>query len=214
MPMPRKKDGMLVELHPRPTKGEDGKPLLYPKPAMKHTWSMSYLDEYCSKYRGMSRGELTRALEALLDVASYLMADGSRVETPLGTFGPKLKLDGDFTDPDVVKGSNISFSDVDFIPSKRFVMETGENILYGFRKYVDPSKKETLSEDEQRLEVLRQLTRKRGVVTITSFAYNCGIKYSTAREWLNRHCKGESPSVSFFRDGHQLYYRTIEPEQQ
>ena len=27
--MPRKTDGIEFEIHPRPTKGEDGKPLLY-----------------------------------------------------------------------------------------------------------------------------------------------------------------------------------------
>ena len=31
--MPRKTDGMLFELQPRPTSGEDGKPLLYARPA-------------------------------------------------------------------------------------------------------------------------------------------------------------------------------------
>lgn len=30
--MPRKTDGMKFELLPRPTKGEDGKPLLYARP--------------------------------------------------------------------------------------------------------------------------------------------------------------------------------------
>lgn len=31
--MPRKTDGIEIEIHPRPTKGEDGKPLLYIRPA-------------------------------------------------------------------------------------------------------------------------------------------------------------------------------------
>ena len=31
--MPRKTDGIEFEIHPRPTKGEDGKPLLYVRPA-------------------------------------------------------------------------------------------------------------------------------------------------------------------------------------
>ena len=32
--MPRKTNGIEFEIHPRPTKGEDGKPLLYVRPAM------------------------------------------------------------------------------------------------------------------------------------------------------------------------------------
>ena len=31
--MPRKTDGIEFEIHPRPTKSEDGKPLLYVRPA-------------------------------------------------------------------------------------------------------------------------------------------------------------------------------------
>ena len=35
--MPRKTDGIEFEIHPRPTKGEDGKPLLYVRPAKGRT---------------------------------------------------------------------------------------------------------------------------------------------------------------------------------
>ena len=47
--MPRKTDGMLFELLPRPTKGEDGQPLLYARPAigMKYRSAMRYLDVLC-----------------------------------------------------------------------------------------------------------------------------------------------------------------------
>ena len=34
--MPRKTDGILFELQPRPTKGDDGKPLLYAQPVIEH----------------------------------------------------------------------------------------------------------------------------------------------------------------------------------
>ena len=32
--MPRKTNGIEIEIHPRPTKGEDGRPLLYVRPAL------------------------------------------------------------------------------------------------------------------------------------------------------------------------------------
>ena len=37
--MPRKKKGLKFELLPRPTKDENGKPLLYARPAIRRKWS-------------------------------------------------------------------------------------------------------------------------------------------------------------------------------
>ena len=51
--MPRKTNGIEFEIHPRPTKGEDGKPLLYVRPAKGMKRSFKYLDDYCTKYRGV-----------------------------------------------------------------------------------------------------------------------------------------------------------------
>ena len=211
--MPRKKDGMLVEFYPRPTTGEDGKPLLYVRPAMKMTWSLRYLDEWCNKYRGMSKGELTRALEVLLNVGTILMKDGARIETSLGTFGVKLKLDGDYSDPDKIKGRNISFAGIDFIPSKRFLQEMDDQITHGYRKYVDPAKKETLTEDKDRLALITRFVKRHGYITIRSFAYHSGIKYNTARKWLKEHSEGESSQLKAVREGHMLQYKLREKKE-
>ena len=40
MPMPRKTDGMEFKLLPRPTKGDDGQPLLYVRPASNRKYNM------------------------------------------------------------------------------------------------------------------------------------------------------------------------------
>ena len=204
--MPRKKDGMLIELYPRPTKGEDGQPLLYPRPAVKRTWSLRYIDDFCNKHRGMSKGELTRALEVLLNVGALLMKDGSRIETPIGTFGPKLKLDGDYTNPDKVKSHNVSFVGIDFIPSKRFVRELDGHIDQGFRKNVDLAKKETLTDDKDRIAVISRFVKNKGYITISSFAYHCGIKYNTARKWLGEHSDGENSLLKSYREGRMMHY--------
>ena len=47
--MPRKTDGMLFELLPCPTKGEDVQPLFYAHPAigMKYRSAKRYLDVLC-----------------------------------------------------------------------------------------------------------------------------------------------------------------------
>ena len=204
--MPRKKDGMKFELLPRPTKGDDGRPLLYARPAIRHNYALRYIDDYCNKYRGMASGELTRALEVLFGVGAMLMQDGSRIETPLGSFGLKLKLDGDYTDPDKVKGRNVSFSGIEFTPSKRFLKEVEGYIDSGFRKSVDLSRKQTLVDDSERIEKLRSIAERKGYITISAFAYHCGIKYTSAREWLNRHCEGETPLLRQEREGHMVHY--------
>lgn len=208
--MPRKKDGMLIEFFPRPTTDEDGKPLLYVKPAVKRTFSLRYVDDFCHKYRGMSKGQLTHALEVLLGVAAIIMEDGSRIETPLGSFGPKLKLDGDYSDPDKIKGSNVSFAGIEFIPSKRFQQEVKKQIDRGFRKYHDLSKKQTLADDEDRIAKLRSISKRRGYTTISAFAYHCGIKYTSARLWLNKHCEGEVPLLKQERLGRMVLYKLTE----
>ena len=44
--MPRKTDGILFELHPRPTKGDDGKPLLYAQPVIEYKYDLDAIDDY------------------------------------------------------------------------------------------------------------------------------------------------------------------------
>ena len=48
--MPRKTDGIEFEIHPRPTKGEDGKPLLYVRPAKGRKKNFKDLENFCNQY--------------------------------------------------------------------------------------------------------------------------------------------------------------------
>ena len=57
--MPRKTDGIEFEIHPRPTKGEDGKPLLYVRPAKGRKKSFKQLEDFCNKYRNLKLGYAT-----------------------------------------------------------------------------------------------------------------------------------------------------------
>lgn len=45
--MPPVENGFIYELHPRPTKGEDGKPLLYPRPVIFKKFNVREFDAYC-----------------------------------------------------------------------------------------------------------------------------------------------------------------------
>ena len=118
--MPRKTDGMPFELYTRPTNGEDGKPLLYVRPSAPYKRTMKDVETY-SGYRGVSKGIVDIAFETFIDVCCEWLAEGYRVETPLGTFAPKIKLEGEFTDPSKVKGKNVKFAGIELTPSKRFV---------------------------------------------------------------------------------------------
>ena len=66
--MPRKTDGILFELHPGPNKGEDGKPLLYARPASGQKKSLKDLDEACAEYHHLQKGDMERLFNKFLDV--------------------------------------------------------------------------------------------------------------------------------------------------
>ena len=79
--MPRKTDGIEFEIHPRPTKGEDGKPLLYVRPAKGRKKSFKDLEDFCNKYRNLRTGELQMVFDVVMDVVGLWLSDGYRVET-------------------------------------------------------------------------------------------------------------------------------------
>ena len=90
--MPKKKDGMLFEVHPTPAKGRDGKNIVYVRPAMNHKVTMQGLEDFCNRNYNSPYGEMMRAFDYFLRAAGELMAMGYRVETPIGSFAPRLKL--------------------------------------------------------------------------------------------------------------------------
>jgi len=66
--MPRKTDGIEFEIHPRPTKGEDGKPLLYVRPAKGRKKSFKQLEDFCDMYRNLRTGELQMVFDVVIEV--------------------------------------------------------------------------------------------------------------------------------------------------
>lgn len=208
--MPRKKNGMLYELLPRPTKGEDGKPLLYARPAIGFKYNIRSLDDFCNKYRGMPMGEMNRLFTLFIDVATWFMHDGSRVETPIGSFAPKLKLSGDFTDPKQIKSENVSLGTIEFIPSKLFLEELQKYLRTGFREKTQEVERKPMHElrESGRLEeVLEELLQERSSVGIQYFAVKAGMKYNTARVYLNSLCEGENPKLNKFKFGNKVFYK-------
>lgn len=207
--MPRKKYGMKFELLPRPTKGEDGKPLLYARPSIGFKYTTRAVDEYCVKHRGAHPGDMTRFLETFLDVAANLMLDGSRVETPFGSFAPKLKIDGDYTDPDKVQHKNVRFGGIEFIPSKHFEQELEKKLIYGFLKKKDVVERHP-AENEAALEEALQKSMRPGYTTVKRFSFHSGLKIRTAARYLNKLCEDEHPRLRRYQEGAAMHYKWVE----
>lgn len=206
--MPKKKDGMLYELLPRPTKGEDGKPLLYVRPAVGFKYTMRSVDDFCNKYRGMSSSDISRLFESFLDVATWLMRDGSRVETSIGSFAPKLRLDGDYTDPAQIKSKNVHFAGIEFIPSKRFEKTLEDKITHGYRRKEEVIERHPLT-DPAEIEAALEKCLHRGYTTAKRFALITGWKYDTAKDYLDGLCKGDNPRLRRYKEGTTYHYVTV-----
>jgi hypothetical protein len=121
--MPRKTGGILFELQPRPTMGDDGKSLLYAQPVIERKHDIDDIDDFCAKYRHTSKGEMKRLFELFSEVATMWLRQGHRVETPFGSLARKLKLLGDHTAPDKATGRDVMYAGIEFIPAKQFVLD-------------------------------------------------------------------------------------------
>jgi hypothetical protein len=207
--MPRKKDGMLFEVHPTPVKGKDGRNLVYVRPTAGKKLSMKAVDEYCDKFYGLRFGELTRAMDVFLRAAAELMAQGYRIDTPIGSFAPKLALVREMTDADVVKGRDVRFDGVDYKPGKRW-NEQLEKWSDGFRPVNNPDTKQLLADQEQMDRALQEsLKRFNGYVTVGIFARQSGLTYYSARKQLELWTKGDNPRLLKTRRGHEYIYTEV-----
>ena len=201
--MPRKTDGMPFELYTRPTNGEDGKPLLYVRPAAPYKRTMKDVETY-SGYRGVSKGIVDIAFETFIDVCSEWLAEGYRVETPLGTFAPKIKLEGEFTDPAKVKGKNVKFAGIELTPSKRFVQAV-ELKQKGFYKKVSKVGNEQMHDEAFMADALRRALNP-GFTTVRIFMAMSGLKYHTAQRYLDQLCSGDHPTLRKTKFGTTYHY--------
>ena len=202
--MPRKTDGIEFEIHPRPTKGEDGKPLLYVRPAKGRKKSFKDLETFCNNYRNLRTGELQMVMGVLMEVVGHWLSDGYRVETPLGSFAPKLKLMGEHTDPKTIHGRDVRYAGIEFIPSKEFVKEGGQN-REGYRKSEEPVGNSQMHDQQAMDEALRRSIRM-GYTTIPDFMIYSGLKRDSAKAYLDSLCQGEHPRLRKVRESRRWMY--------
>ena len=206
--MPRKTDGILFELQPRPTKGEDGKPLLYAQPVIERKYNLDDIDDFCAKYRHTSQGEMKLLFSLLEEVTTMWLRKGYRVETPFGSFAPKLKLLGEHTDPEKVLGRDVKYGGVEFIPAKQFVKDA-DCSRDGFRRKQGSVGNSQMYDPKAMDEALRKSVRH-GYITIKVFQWYSGLKYKTAQAYLDSLCIGDNPRLSRYKEGRTWHY-TIRP---
>ena len=202
--MPRKTNGIEFELHPSPKRDEEGKPLLYARPASGRKKTMKQLDDFCAEYRNLQKGEMERLFNLFIDVAGSWLAQGYRVETPIGSFAMKLKLTGDHTDAEKVTGRDIVYNGVEFTPSKELIAKVGSN-REGFRKkpgYVGNSQ----MYDPKAMEEALRKSLTLGYTTVSTFMYFSKLKRDSAQHYLDSLSKGENARLLRRKNGRTYVY--------
>ena len=206
--MPRKTDGILFELQPRPTKGDDGKPLLYAQPVVERKYDIDAIDDFCAKYRHTSKGEIRHFFDLFSEVATMWLREGCRVETPFGSLAPKLKLLGEHTDPNMVTGRDVMYAGIEFIPSKQFVKDA-DCSADGFRLQKSNVGNSQMYDPQAMDEALRRSMRN-GYITIKSFQFVSGLKYNSARKYLDSLCTGDNPRLRRYLEGRIYHYVVLQ----
>lgn len=207
--MPIKKDGMLFELHPTPKKSKDGKNILYARPAMRTKLTMKGLEDFCCRNYHSRYGELTMAFDYFMRAAAELMSMGYRIDTPIGSFAPKLKLMREITDPDEVKGRDVKFDGVEYNPGKRWNEEL-RKWSNGFRYAHNPDTQAIMDNKDRLEQLLREcLERYHGYVTTGLFASYTGLSKFSARKQLNAWTEGENPILLVTKRGKEHIYTEI-----
>jgi len=192
--MPRKKSGFPYEVHPTPVKGKDGRNIVYARPAKGLKIGITELDKYCAKHYATRDGEVEFVLKEFVKAAAELMAEGYRVDTPIGSFVPKLGLMREITDPDKVRNSDVVLEGVDYNPGKIWNKAIDGWLFNGFLRVENPNTQEIM-QDTERLEKALTECLKAGYVTVASFARHAHLTRYSARKQLEAWTKGEKPRL-------------------
>lgn len=207
--MSGKKDGMPFEVHPTPAKGRNGKNIVYAKPALKHKMTMSSVEDYCCRNYGLRYGELSRAFDVFLRAAGELMAFGYRIDTPIGSFAPRLALTREITNPDEVTSGDVILNGVEYNPGKRWDKELAKWDI-GFHRVDNANTAELLTDKDHLDRALQKcLQRNDGYVTVGKFAGASGLTYYSARKQLNLWAEGDNPRLLKTRRGHEYIYTEL-----
>ena len=207
--MPRKNSGMWYEVHPTPVKGDDGKNLLYVRPKSGLKLTMKELENYCERTYNLRYGEMSRAFDMFIRAAGRFLAEGYRIDTPIGSFAPKLSLTKQVTDPDAVKDRDVRLDGVEYNPGKLWNEEM-KKWHDGFRRYKNPDTQEILADKDKLEQMMRECIQKhQGYITAGMFSRYTGLTLYSARKQLNEWTKGDNPKLLKTRMGKEHIYTEI-----
>ena len=208
--MPRKKTGMPFEAHPSPKVTENGEKLLYVKPQSGLVRTLSEFEMWFHDKFSLRQGDMNRVFEAMLDGAPEWFAAGYRIETPIGTFSPKLKLKRQVTDPDDISHDDVELDGIEFQPSKSFIKNMEYAVVRDGFRYVRKPQSNRLLNNQQHLEkALQQCIKEHGYATVASFAAHSGLTDHSARRQLDKWGYGDNPKLQFSRFGRIHIYTEI-----
>ena len=207
--MPRKNSGMWYEVHPTPVKGKDGKNLVYVRPKSGMKLTMKELEEYCERTYNMRFSEMSRAFDTFIRAAGRFLAEGYRIDTPIGSFAPKLLLTKQLTDPDAVKDRDVRLDGVEYNPGKLWNEEM-KKWHDGFRRYHNADTQEIMADKEKLEQTMRECIQKyNGYITAGRFARFSGLTLYSARKQLNEWTKGGNPKLLKTKMGKEHIYTEV-----
>ena len=207
--MPRKNCGMWYEVHPTPVKGDNGRNIMYVRPKSGMKLTMKQLEEYCEHINALRYGELSRAFDAFLRVAGRFLAEGYRIDTPIGSFAPKLSLAKQVTSADEVKDRDVRLDGVEYNPGKLWNREM-EKWHDGFRKAETVNVQEIMADKAKLEQMMREcLERHQGYITAGMFSRYSGLTLYSARKQLNEWTKGDNPKLLKTPRGKEHIYTEV-----
>ena len=198
----------MYEVHPSPMKGKDGRYIVYARPARGLKLDIEAVDKYCHDNYETKGGELEFVFKQFLKCASELMARGYRIDTPIGSFVPKLGLKREITDADEVEDSDVELEGVDYNPGKIWNKAIEGWLFNGFTRVDNPNVQE-LMQDKEHLERALRECLKQGYVTVNAFAYRASLTNYSARKQLEAWTQGDNPKLMKSKIGHTDIYTEI-----
>ena len=200
-------EGITFQLEPGPRKDDEGRSILYAIPDPRVRCSMKLMSHEAVLRGLVTHGEMERVFNAFFELAGLLLSRGYRLETPIGSFAPKLRLMGEFTDPQQVKYNDVEYAGVDFRPSKDFVKACSRN-PFRFKKKETSVGNSQMHDTEAMEEALRQSLAE-GFTNVRRFMYFSHLKRDSARSYLNSLCEGDNPRLQKRTVGRSKIYMPV-----
>lgn len=207
--MPKKKSGFPYEVHPTPMKGKDGRNIVYAKPAKGLKLDIKAVDGYCHEHYELKDGELEFVFKQFLKCASELMARGYRIDTPIGSFVPKLGLKREITSADEVDDDDVQLEGVDYNPGKIWNKAIEGWLFNGFIRVENPNVQELMQDTAHLEQALRECLKQRGFVTVKAFTIQAHLTDYSARKQLETWTKGDNPKLMKTKMGQTDIYTEV-----